>query len=94
MWKEQFIHQIRLRLITLVLALLLTWCAMNPAPVQRVRRGEEQPDEKRREAKSPPGVNFEQTPPQATAMKSVPDSFSSAGLDVHDLEWPDVIDVR
>jgi hypothetical protein len=63
--------------------------------VQCVRRGEEQPDEKRREAKSPlPGGNFEQTPPQATAMKTVSDSFSSAGLDGDDLEWPEVIGVR
>ena len=92
MRKEQFIHQIRL--MALALALALTWCAMNPAPVQRVRRGEGQPDEKRREAKSPPGANFEQTPPQATAMKSVPDSFSSAGLDGDDFEWPEVIGVR
>ena len=94
MWKEQFIHRIRLKLMALVLALALTWCAMSPVPVQRVRRGEEQPDEKRREVKSPPGGNFKQTPPQATAMKSVSDSFSSAGLDGDDLEWPEVIGVR
>jgi len=96
MREEQFIHQLRLRLMALVLALVLTWYAINPAPasVQRVRRGEEQPDEKRREANSPPGGNFEQTTTQATAMKTVPDSFSSAELDVDDFEWPEVIGVR
>jgi len=94
MRKEQFIYQIKLKLMALVLALALAWYAMNPAPVQRVRRGEEQPDEKRREAKSPPGGNFEQATTQATAMKSVSDSFSSAGLDVDDFEWPEVIGVR
>lgn len=47
---------IRLRLLALVLALVLAWYAMNPVPgsTRRVRHDEGQPDEKHREAKSPP----------------------------------------
>lgn len=85
---------VRLRLLALVLALALAWYAMNPAPgpARRVRRDEEQPDEKRREAKSPtpdyPHVRIE-----ADGFRSSPNSLPSAAEGVDDLEWPDIIHV-
>lgn len=88
---------IRLRLLALVLAAALGWYAVNPAPgpVRRVRRDDEQPDEKRREARRPP---LNRAP-----SGNVPDVFrltpglaasASASEDVDDLEWPEVIGVE
>lgn len=51
-------HLLRLKLLALVLALALTWYALNPAPgpVSRSRRvNDDDPGEKRRESETPAG---------------------------------------
>lgn len=96
MREETFRQVIRLRMLALVLALALTWYAINPAPgsMAPIRRDEGEPDEKRREARSPSQLNCEPVWTVGTATKSASDQFSSAGEDIDDLEWPEVIDVR
>lgn len=96
MTDEQTIQTIRLRLLAFVLALALTWYAMNPAPgpVRRVKRDDGPPDEKRREAKSPPGLSCVYVGMEIGTMKSALDPLSPAGEDMEDLEWPEVIDVN
>ena len=87
----------RLRLLALVLALALTWYAMNPAPgpARRVRRDEETPDEERRVTGSPAGVGYEPELAGAAAVRSaVRASSSQAEENIDDLEWPEVIDVK
>lgn len=85
-------QELRLRLLALVLALALTWYAVNPAPgpVRRgVRRDDEPPEGERREAKragrgaaSGVAVMAERRP----APK--PDE-----TDADELDWPEFIDV-
>lgn len=87
---------IRLRLLALVLALALTWYAMNPAPgpVRRVKRDEEQPDEERREADSPQGIGHWSAQTAFDAPRTVPAPAEPGLRDVDELEWPDVINLR
>jgi hypothetical protein len=96
MREETFRRAIRLRMLALVLALALTWYAINPAPGSPtpIRRDEGQPDEKRREARSLSGVNFDPVWTRTDASESPSDPFSSAFENLDDLEWPEVIDVR
>lgn len=96
MREERIRQAIRLRLLALVLAFALTWYAINPAPgsVTKIKRDEGQPDEKRREARSPSESNRAPVWTGANAKKSALDPFSSTGGDTDDLEWPEVIDVR
>jgi hypothetical protein len=79
-------------LLALVLALALTWYALNPAPgpLYRVGRGEEHPDEERREEKSPSRAGHDLGGKGAFMMESVVESVVE---DVEDLEWPELIDV-
>jgi hypothetical protein len=96
MREERIIRVIRLQLLAFVLALALTWYASNPAPgsMTRGKRDEGQPDEKRREAKSPSGLNCEPVWTEGNVTESALDPFSSAVENIDDLEWPEVIDVR
>lgn len=96
MREERLRRAIRLRLLTLVLAIALTWYAINPAPgsMTGIRRDEGQPDEKRREARSPSQLNGEPVWIGETATKSILDPFSSVVEDTDDLEWPEIINVR
>lgn len=96
MREGQTIQTIRLQVLALVLAFALAWYTMNPAPspVRRVNRDEGPPDEKRRQAKSPPGLSREYAGVKVGAMKSSLDSVSPTDEDMDDLEWPEVIDVR
>ena len=101
MWKsfvteEQNISVVRLRLLALVLALALTWYAVNPAPgpVRLVKRDEGPPDEQRREAKSRLGMRYALMPVESDEMNSAanpcpPDTQRS----IDDLEWSEVIGV-
>ena len=91
------VRTLRLRLLALVLALALTWYALNPAPghVRRVKRDEETPDEERRVAGSPAGVGHEPGLAGAAAIRSaVRASSSDAEESIDDLKWPEVIDVK
>lgn len=87
--------RIRLRLLALVLAAALGWYAVNPAPgpVRRVARDDEQPDEKRREARRP-RLNGAQAADVANALRMTPRVLTSADEDADDLEWPEVIHVE
>jgi hypothetical protein len=96
MREETFRQAFRLRMLALVLALALTWYAINPAPGSPtpLRRDEGRPDEKRREARSLPGVNCDPVWTQANASESPSDPTLCAVENPDDLEWPEVIDVR
>lgn len=79
---------LRLKLLALVLALALTWYALNPAPgpVRPRARGGEEPDAERREGKSPPG----RVPsPVFGSAARVP--APSPPEDTEELEWPEYI---
>jgi hypothetical protein len=95
MREGQAIRMIRLRLLALVLALALTWYAVNPAPgpARRVKRDEETPDEERRVRKSPARAGYELGPTEANAIMSASHSPSETELNIEDLEWPEVIDI-
>jgi hypothetical protein len=96
MREERFRQAIRLRMLAFVLALILTWYALNPAPgsMTGIKRDEGQPDEKRREARSPSGLNCDSVWTGANATETSSDPFLSAGQNIDELEWPEVIDVR
>lgn len=87
---------IGLWLQALVLAAALTWYAMNPASgsVRRVKRGGDQPDHKRGEADSPPGVAHRAAPREFNAPRAVATPIPPEAQDVDELEWPDVIELR
>lgn len=78
--------------MALVLALALTWYTLNPAPmgVRGVLSEEEQPGERRSEAKA--GVaGFE---PGVTATVVFESVIEPAVENIDDLEWPEVIEVN
>jgi len=91
MTKERFRQVINLQLLALVLALALTWYAMNPTARSQcpAKRSEEHPDEKRREEKSPMRIGYNLDVIEAFAMKQAVDP--AAVKDIEDLEWPEVI---
>ena len=95
MREETFRQAIRLRMLALVLALALTWYAINPAPNSPtpIRRDEGQPDEQRREGKSLSGASCDPVWAPANAKESPLDLSLSAVENPDDLEWPEVIDV-
>lgn len=92
MSEERLRHAFRLRLLALVLALALTWYAMNPAPapVCRGKRDEGQPDEKRQPVKLPVVIGYYSVVTEAVVLES---DINSAGEKTDDLEWPEVIEV-
>lgn len=98
MREERATSALRLRLLAVVLALALTWYAINPAPgpARRVRRDDESPDEERREVGSPREANYEQGRVGAELTESATNLFSHAAVSDadDDLEWPEVIDVN
>lgn len=93
--EELNILVIRLRLLALVLALALTWYAVNPAPgpVRRVKRDEGPPGEKRREAGSRLGMSSEVLLAEAVMNSAAGPLPSDTERDIDDLEWPEVIGV-
>ena len=92
---ERVRQALRLKLLALVLALALTWYALNPAPgpVRRHVRGGGEPDAKRREGKSP-GV----CPPSPVLWpepsmfgSDTPASVSPSRDEPEELDWPEYI---
>ncbi|HEV2763995.1 MAG TPA: hypothetical protein VGV38_13515 [Pyrinomonadaceae bacterium] len=84
-------QELRLRLLALVLALALTWYALNPAPgpVRRgPRAGDEPPEGERREAKP-----FEGGAVVGVSVGETRASASPVEWDADELEWPELIDV-
>lgn len=87
----------KLRLLALVLALALTWYALNPAPgpVRRDKRDEEIADEEQRAVKSAAGEGYDLEPAEAVDVLPVVESRSAgAELSVEELEWPEFIALR
>ena len=94
MWEERFRQAIKLRLLAFVLALALTWYAMNPAPgpVHRGTRDEGQPDENRREVKPPFGANRHLAGTEAGVGGAPINSQEAYTEAPGELEWPEFID--
>lgn len=85
----------KLQMLALVLALVLIWYSLNPAPgpVRSYRPEEELPDEKRREVE--PQILSAGAVPKADARPLAGPEISSAFNDddeMDDFEWPDIID--
>ena len=90
---ERPIQTLRLQLLAFVLALALLWYSLNPAPrsIARIKREDEPPDEKKREAE-----------PQLKRAAILPIAFVMLGAgsadklilnqDEDDFDWPDLID--
>lgn len=93
MREERFRQAIRLRLLAFVLALALTWYAMNPAPgpVYRGTRDEGQPDENRREVKPTFGANYHPAGMEA-GLGGSPVNSQACADGPGELEWPEFID--
>lgn len=93
MGEDRFRRAFRLRLLALVLALVLTWYALNPAPgtVRTRARETEPPDENRCEAKN--ALRASRQPEWVEAgVKGSSRSPSSRAEDAGELEWPEIID--
>lgn len=93
MGEDRFRRAVRLRLLALVLAFVLTWYALNPAPgIVRTRgRETEPPDENRCAAKN--ALRASQRPEGIEAGVRVPSlNPSSRAEDADELEWPEIID--
>lgn len=87
----------RLRLLALVLALLLLWYSLNPAPgrVERIKRDDEVPDGKKREAE--PTLPGRAIFPGLLTIPGAPGArpWDEAVLnrdDDDDFDWPEFID--
>jgi hypothetical protein len=97
MWEERFRRAIRLRLLALVLALALTWYALNPAPGpmhmgRTDGRETEPPDENRREAESALRASLRaECIKDGVGGSSVVNPISCTD-EVGELEWPEIID--
>jgi hypothetical protein len=87
---------IKLHMLALVLALVLTWYALNPAPgsLQRLERDDETPEEKRLEKKSRASISLESMSHELSgSVEVMRKSVVNRGIeDIDDLEWPEVID--
>jgi hypothetical protein len=97
MREEGFRQEIRLRLLALVLALVLTWYAANPAPgpVHRGERDEEMPDEERLVMRSPVDMSDGlELPESRVTMSNVRSSSFESEMGIEDLEWPEIIDIK
>jgi hypothetical protein len=93
MRSEQTTQTFKLQLLAFVLALALVWYSLNPAPrpIARVKREDEPPDEKKRQAE-----------PQLSRVAILPVVFGTLGAgsvdqplpnqDEEDFDWPDFID--
>jgi hypothetical protein len=96
MRERQTGEMIKLHMLALVLALVLTWYALNPAPgsLQRLEREEETPEEKRRENKSSASISYKSMSHELRGSDDVMrKSMVKRGTeDIDDLEWPEVID--
>jgi len=94
MWEDRFRQAIRLRLLALVLAFVLTWYALNPAPgaVRTDVRETEPPDENRCEAKT--ALRASHRPEWAeTGVRGSSLNPPSRKEDMDELEWPEIIDI-
>lgn len=94
MWEERFRRAFRLRLLALVLAIVLTWYALNPAPgtVRSDRRETEPPDENRCEAKT--AFRASRQPEWMKAgVRSTSLKPPSRAEELDELEWPEIIDI-
>jgi hypothetical protein len=88
---------VRLRLLALVLALALTWYALNPAPspARRVRKGrEDEPPENRRGAESASAPSLSQTRTRVGMRSTAANRPARAEGEAGELDWPEFIDLR
>jgi hypothetical protein len=93
MRRERVKQSFRLRLLALVLALLLLWYSLNPAPgrVERIKRDDEVPDGKKREAE--PSLQGGAVFPGLLAMPGArPWDEALSNRDDDDFDWPEFID--
>jgi hypothetical protein len=92
MKRERRKQSFRLRLLAFVLAVLLVWYSLNPAPRPAARRNQEAepPDEQKRTVE-PRGVPA--TLPSAFRPTLLPaEPLPSEGDEEDDFEWPEFID--
>jgi hypothetical protein len=89
MSREQTKQTLKLQLLALVLALALVWYSLNPAPrpFTRIKREDELPDEKKREAEP------QRMPVALPLVLRQWDEIAqaSASSDDEDFEWPEFI---
>jgi hypothetical protein len=92
--QQQVVHLLKLRLLALVLALALTWYALNPAPGpvrHNSRRPDDEPDELRREEKSRLGGAVSADAGLGrTSLRQNPAAPSVAD-EVAELDWPEYL---
>jgi hypothetical protein len=95
MRRERVKQSFKLRLLALVLALALLWYSLNPAPgrVERVKRDEEVPDGKKREAE--PRLQGGAVFPGLLAMPGArpwDEIVLNRDDEDDDFDWPEFID--
>ena len=97
MTEDRINQTIRLQLLALMLALALTWYALNPAPgpIQRVRKsGEGEPPENRREAESDSASSLGPTRTGAGMIGTAANHPAQAEGAAGELDWPEFIDLN
>lgn len=95
MREERIRQALRMQLLALVLALALTWYALNPAPgpAWTDRPDAEPPDENRREARNAFGAHRHPAWSEF-GVGRLPVSPPSRAEEAWELEWPEVIDIE
>jgi hypothetical protein len=93
MRSERTEQTLKLQLLAFVLAIALLWYILNPAPrpIARIKREEEPPDEKKREAE-PQLLRAAISPVFFGPPKVGLGYISSPNKDEDDFDWPDLID--
>jgi hypothetical protein len=94
MKQDRINKAIRLRLLALVLALALTWYAVNPAPgpVRWVGKGgEDEPPENRREAESASASSLDPTRRVMGMTRAAASRPADAEGGAGELDWPEFI---
>jgi hypothetical protein len=90
--RERVNRSFRLRLLALVLACLLLWYSINPAPYRSVRRRQvdDEADAKRREAQ--PSANRRGLSLNPYSLHTLDLPEPSVEEEEDDFEWPEFID--
>jgi hypothetical protein len=95
MRRERVKQSFKLHLLAFVLALALAWYSLNPAPggLDRIKREDELPDEKKREAE--PRLHGSALFPTLLTLPGArpwDEPVSNRDEDEDDFEWPEFID--
>ena len=93
MREHQLKQAFKLRLLTVVLALALTWYAINPAPgpVRRIKREGDQPDAKKPNSGSRTSAAPSFLSEHGAQRSAASDALPSRSEEIDGRDWPEFI---